>query len=212
VQEVTYCKDTYTVTTANGQTRKFWERNLRLMTDASGRGPAKNAPVIVRAGMMGDRADVIFADPSEKFHDAPLTPSRNAPEVYLAWLPVVVLMLVKESSDLALQLSRVEHLAHRNSVVKEFVLDRSRQIVPLHDDSGAQAPQNMLLVLSEGSQFIAILLRRALCGTALVVPSCEGIGLVRAFACAVRHQECRLWRGLLRAFAHCLGFRPNLEI
>jgi cytochrome c len=65
VQEVTYCKDTYIVTTANGQTRKFWERNLRSMTDASGRGPAKNAPVIVGAGMMGDRADLIFSDPSE---------------------------------------------------------------------------------------------------------------------------------------------------
>jgi cytochrome c len=65
VQEVTYCKDTYIVTTANGQTRKFWERNLRLMTDASGRGPAKSAPVIVGAGMMGDRADLIFSDPSE---------------------------------------------------------------------------------------------------------------------------------------------------
>jgi cytochrome c len=65
VQEVIYCKDTYIVTTANGQTRKFWERNLRLMTDASGRGPAKSAPVIVGAGMMGDRADLIFSDPSE---------------------------------------------------------------------------------------------------------------------------------------------------
>jgi cytochrome c len=65
VQEVTYCKDTYTVTTANGQVRKFWERNLRLMTDASDRGPDKHAPVIVAAGMMGDRADLVFADPSE---------------------------------------------------------------------------------------------------------------------------------------------------
>lgn len=65
VREITYCKDTYTVTTADGQSRKFWERNLRLMTDASGRGPEKNAPAIVRAGMMGDRSDVIFADPSE---------------------------------------------------------------------------------------------------------------------------------------------------
>jgi len=65
VQAITYCKDTYTVTTANGQTRKFWERNLRLKTDASGDGPEKNAPALVRAGMMGDRADVIFADPSE---------------------------------------------------------------------------------------------------------------------------------------------------
>ncbi len=65
VQSITYCKDTYTVTTANGEARKFWERNLRLKTDSSGDGPEKNAPAIVRAGMMGDRADVIFADPSE---------------------------------------------------------------------------------------------------------------------------------------------------
>src|SRR6516165_5804321 len=65
VQEITYCKDTHTITTANGQTRKFWERNLRLKTDASGDGPEKNAPALVQAGMMGDRADVIFADPSE---------------------------------------------------------------------------------------------------------------------------------------------------
>jgi cytochrome c len=65
VQEISYCKDTYTITTANGETRKFWERNLRLKTDASGDGPEKNAPALVPAGMMGDRADVIFADPSE---------------------------------------------------------------------------------------------------------------------------------------------------
>lgn len=65
VQAITYCKDTYTVTTANGQTRKFWERNLRLKTDASNDGPEKNAPAMVNAGMMGDRADVIFADPGE---------------------------------------------------------------------------------------------------------------------------------------------------
>ena len=65
VQTITYCKDTYAVTTANGQTRKFWERNLRLKTDASAEGPEKNAPALVGAGMMGDRADVIFADPGE---------------------------------------------------------------------------------------------------------------------------------------------------
>jgi cytochrome c len=65
VQEISYCKDTYTITTANGETRKFWERNLRLKTDASGDGPEKNAPALVPAGMMGDRADVIFANPSE---------------------------------------------------------------------------------------------------------------------------------------------------
>ena len=65
VQAITYCKDTYAVTTANRQTRKFWERNLRLKTDASAEGPERNAPALVGAGMMGDRADVIFADPSE---------------------------------------------------------------------------------------------------------------------------------------------------
>ncbi|MDE2284709.1 MAG: c-type cytochrome [Hyphomicrobiales bacterium] len=65
VQSITYCKDTYTVTTANGQARKFWERNLRLKVDGSSDGPQKNAPALVRAGMMGDRADVIFAEPSE---------------------------------------------------------------------------------------------------------------------------------------------------
>jgi cytochrome c len=65
VQAISYCKDTYTITTANGQTRKFWERNLRLKTDGSGDGPEKNIPALIPAGMMGDRADVIFADPSE---------------------------------------------------------------------------------------------------------------------------------------------------
>ena len=65
VQAITYCKDTYMITMANGQTRRFWERNLRLKTDASGDGPEKNAPALVGAGMAGDRADVIFANPSE---------------------------------------------------------------------------------------------------------------------------------------------------
>lgn len=65
VRTIAYCKDTYMVTTADGQTHKFWERNLRLKTDSSEDGPQKNAPALVGAGMMGDRADVIFAEPGE---------------------------------------------------------------------------------------------------------------------------------------------------
>ena len=65
VRAISYCKDTYTVTTADGQTHKFWERNLRLKTDSSGEGPEKHAPALIPAGMMGDRADVIFSDPAE---------------------------------------------------------------------------------------------------------------------------------------------------
>jgi cytochrome c len=65
VQKITHCKDTYHVSTADGKTHDFWERNLRLKTDVSGDGPQKGAPALVSAGMMGDRADVIFAAPGE---------------------------------------------------------------------------------------------------------------------------------------------------
>jgi len=40
-------------------------RNLTRQTACSGDGPEKNAPALINAGMMGDRADVIYADPSE---------------------------------------------------------------------------------------------------------------------------------------------------
>lgn len=65
VTVLTHCRDTYRVTTADGKTRQFWERNLRLKTDASEDGPQRSAPAILSAGMMGDRADVIFAAPEE---------------------------------------------------------------------------------------------------------------------------------------------------
>jgi cytochrome c len=65
VQSIRYCRDTYKVTTADGKTHDFWERNLRFKTDSGDDGPQKGAPALVGAGMLGDRADVIFADPSE---------------------------------------------------------------------------------------------------------------------------------------------------
>jgi cytochrome c len=65
VKAITYCHDTYRVTTADGKTRAFWERNLRFMSDSSQDGPNKDAPAIMPAGMMGDRASVIFAAPDE---------------------------------------------------------------------------------------------------------------------------------------------------
>jgi cytochrome c len=65
VQSIRYCGDTYKVTTADGNTRDFWERNLRLKTDSSVDGPQQGAPALVGAGMMGDRADVIFSAPEE---------------------------------------------------------------------------------------------------------------------------------------------------
>ena len=65
VQAISHCRDTYKVTTADGKIHDFWERNLRFKTDVSGDGPQKGAPALVAAGMMGDRADVIFASPDE---------------------------------------------------------------------------------------------------------------------------------------------------
>jgi cytochrome c len=65
VQSIRYCRDTYRVTTADGKTHDFWERNLRFKTDSGNDGSHKGAPALVGAGMLGDRADVIFADPSE---------------------------------------------------------------------------------------------------------------------------------------------------
>jgi cytochrome c len=65
VKEIKYCGDTYTITTADGSIVQFWERNLRFKTDASKDGPPKGFPAIVGAGMVGDRASIIFAAPEE---------------------------------------------------------------------------------------------------------------------------------------------------
>lgn len=65
VTAVVYCRDTYRVITADGVEHPFWEFNLRFKTDSSDDGPTKGNPALLSAGMGGDRASVIFADPSE---------------------------------------------------------------------------------------------------------------------------------------------------
>jgi cytochrome c len=65
VTAIKHCADTYTVTTADGKSNKVWEFNLRFKTDSSRLGPNSGKPVIVGAGMRGDRASVVFAAPGE---------------------------------------------------------------------------------------------------------------------------------------------------
>jgi cytochrome c len=65
VSSILYCRGTYTVVTASGEKRSFWEFNLRFKTDSSARGPAHGQPALVGAGMMGDRSQVVFAAPDE---------------------------------------------------------------------------------------------------------------------------------------------------
>lgn len=65
VTAIRYCGDSYRVMTAAGELPPFWEVNLRFKTDSGETGPAKGRPAIIPAGMMGDRASVIFSDPAE---------------------------------------------------------------------------------------------------------------------------------------------------
>ena len=65
VKSIRYCGDTYTVNTADGKSQKIWEFNLRFKSDSSKLGPAPGKPVVVGAGMQGDRASFVFASPKE---------------------------------------------------------------------------------------------------------------------------------------------------
>jgi len=65
VSAIRHCGDTYHVTLGDGERYPFWEFNLRFKTDSSVQGPRKGEPVIVGAGMGGDRAQVVFAAPEE---------------------------------------------------------------------------------------------------------------------------------------------------
>jgi cytochrome c len=65
VTAIRYCNDGYFITTANGKTFPFWEFNLRFKTDSTANGPERGRPVLIEAGMRGDRVFVVFAHPDE---------------------------------------------------------------------------------------------------------------------------------------------------
>jgi cytochrome c len=65
VTALRHCGDSYFVTTADGTTTPFWDFNLRFKTDASTLGPAPGNPVLLGAGMRGDRAHIVFSRPEE---------------------------------------------------------------------------------------------------------------------------------------------------
>jgi cytochrome c len=65
VSAIRYCHAAYVVATADGQTHEFWEANLRFKTDSSDTGPLPGKPVMMPAGMAGDRASVFFTSPDE---------------------------------------------------------------------------------------------------------------------------------------------------
>lgn len=65
IRAIAYCHAAYQVTTDDGETREFWEANLRFKTDSSNTGPLPHRPAIMPAGMGGDRASVFFSSPGE---------------------------------------------------------------------------------------------------------------------------------------------------
>jgi cytochrome c len=65
VTAIRHCRDTYFVTTADGAETPYWELIVRLKTDTGKTGPPPGKPVLLPAGMQGDRVSIIFADPTE---------------------------------------------------------------------------------------------------------------------------------------------------
>jgi cytochrome c len=61
IREIRRCRDAYHVTTADGARFPFWETNVRIKIDTSPRGPKAGEPVLVRAGMVGDRVSIVFS-------------------------------------------------------------------------------------------------------------------------------------------------------
>jgi cytochrome c len=61
IKEIRRCRDAYHVTTADGARFPFWETNVRIKIDTSPRGPKMGEPVLVRAGMVGDRVSIVFS-------------------------------------------------------------------------------------------------------------------------------------------------------
>jgi cytochrome c len=65
IAAVRHCGDGYFVTTADGRETPYWEKNIRLKIDSTETGPPLGTPVILGAGMRGDRASIVFASLSD---------------------------------------------------------------------------------------------------------------------------------------------------
>ena len=59
------CGDSFFITTVDGVETPFREKNVRLKIDSAETGPPAGVPVILGAGLQGDRVSVIFSNPGE---------------------------------------------------------------------------------------------------------------------------------------------------
>lgn len=61
VTRVAYCRGEYRLWLASGEERRYPELNLRFKTDGTPFGPERGKPVLLPAGMRGDRGQLIFS-------------------------------------------------------------------------------------------------------------------------------------------------------
>ena len=65
VAALRHCGDSYFISTRDGRETPYWEKNVRLKVDSVDTGPTPGVPVVLSAGMGGDRVSVIFASLAE---------------------------------------------------------------------------------------------------------------------------------------------------
>ena len=65
VEAISYCQRFYRVTTKQGKPVEYSEFDLRFKIDSSEHGPRPGTPVLINAGMRGDRGFVIFGSPKD---------------------------------------------------------------------------------------------------------------------------------------------------
>src|SRR3546814_10706746 len=61
VTAMRHCGDSYFISTGDGRETPYWEKNIRLKIDSVETGPPPGVPVILQAGMGGDRFSVVFS-------------------------------------------------------------------------------------------------------------------------------------------------------
>jgi len=61
VRQIHHCWREWVLTMASGEQRRYPEFNLRFKTDGGPTGPEPGKPVLLPAGMRGDRGQVIFS-------------------------------------------------------------------------------------------------------------------------------------------------------
>ena len=65
IEAISYCQGSYRVTTKQGEPVEYSKFDLRFKIDSSEHGPRPGTPVLINAGMRGDRGFVIFGSPKD---------------------------------------------------------------------------------------------------------------------------------------------------